>query len=343
MRKHEISRGSIATYSAVGARHELNQDQVWFDEKGKYKYLCVADGCSCATHSRIGALVTAFEAVRYAKITNLEAALHRPEAAKLFAVELLSGIRDALAKTADRYACPVSEFASTMLFLASDETTHEFLSVQLGDGAIFVSGSAGMKMLPVKRPFAGRQNVTYSTVDLFRPDFFTAMIEKAVVVEIGEADHAILMSDGLTPIYRDESILETITFQNALYSSSVIEESLRNLCAVCTRSTLDDTAIGVMSNCKGSAALKRMSKANRLKSFGFEDSEKPNWRRTLKMSEYLGFYKSFEESYTGTLSVAEVGRIMGASHRTSARTVKELHELGLLVKKNKKMSLAYKV
>ena len=318
-------RNGIVCYSKTGLKHKLtneqNQDafQVAKTSDG-IQIIALCDGCSSAAFPKLGADVASLQAVNFAKsYPMLQDVFFDEEKATVFANTLLDSIRSCIANLQENFG--PAALASTFLFAVFSQG--HYLTIQLGDGAIVVSKSGKMQMLPTKQPKTDRQNVTYSTCDLLLRKSF----DEIVTVTTGEADHLFLMTDGMRVLYTpvvDSPTFHALSMANAFYSPENRLDMLSKLTEICSSATMDDATLVCVSNTSFSVC--DLNVEDRFRLFGFQKPKSKHAKRNIRRA--IRFYQALTEQKT----VEELAKTLHLSQTAIRRIGNKLEDLGLVKK-----------
>ena len=325
---------TVAAFSAAGIKHQRkgqrSQDKVGVYSDQHIAIAVVSDGCSSCAHSRIGAATVVYTAINFGRNHLMARSFYHFDDMKQFVNELLAAIRVNLVRMSQLQSIPtVAELSSTMIFTAFYK--NRYITVQLGDGAVIIQkGDGSIKKLDSKHPIQAQQNVTYSTQDLFYPNF-----SKAITVSRGSATGALLMTDGLSPIYRvlDPDNMENIHimfFINSFYSRQESRKAMEEISKICAGITFDDTTIACVSS-PGRDMMHKLSDTEKHRCLNISS-------KSSKLYGYITMYNTFKQPQT----VREAARLLNIPTTRVTRMVKHLAAVGLLSKTgNKQFIHAY--
>lgn len=126
-------------FSRTGHRHRLEgigcQDAHLLLETEDFGFYGLADGQSGQRYCRIGAEAVLKATWQFIQQRTLQTLLHHPYTDEI-QYELIRTIRSCLAGLSRQYNAMPAEFASTLVAVALDKSTGEYLTIHLGDGAI---------------------------------------------------------------------------------------------------------------------------------------------------------------------------------------------------------------
>mgnify|MGYP000061130654 CR=1 FL=1 len=238
-----------AAANVVGRSHAQSgkpcQDAFRTRNLGNRACIALADGAGSKRHSRVGAnaLVKLVAQLLLDEFDRFYTGIL--EAQENVAAEIITRCKVVLDEKAARRHCPVSEFASTLLFFACD--THRYIAGHIGDGVIV--GRFGNRVVTLSEP----QNGEYANATFFVTDPDAIRRLRLYTGEYGDNLGVVLMSDGTA-----ESLYNKATRQAGTGVSRMLDVFLElsgfemkkvfqeNLVQVLSKKSFDDCAIAAL-------------------------------------------------------------------------------------------------
>lgn len=187
---------SARCFSRTGHRHRLEgidcQDAHLMLETEEFGFYGLADGQSGQRYCRIGAEAVLKFTWQFIEQRTLQALLRHPYTDEL-QYELIRTIRACLAGLSRKYNAVPAEFASTLVAVALDRSTGEYLTIHLGDGAILgVSRDKGTVLLSAPENGITRQ---YTWLTSSRDAMRHLRLQRNSAAGL---DRLVLLTDGAT-------------------------------------------------------------------------------------------------------------------------------------------------
>lgn len=241
-------RWNAVVARAVGRSHKALQkpceDAVGKQANSRLAVIALADGAGSAKHASKGADIAVAATINF-----LRRHFHRlvQGGYAIRHVEMLTYVRKAIAKAAVNHGVSIREFASTLLFAASDGI--HLLIGQVGDGRVGVRSVHTGQWISAIEPSRGE----YANETCFITTQGSGMRLSIVVLPSADFDACALMSDGAEASLFDRrqqsfaKAMDTLAAWVKRYPETEVEQALaRELEEALTRKTFDDVSIALL-------------------------------------------------------------------------------------------------